>query len=265
VDLPPAVAESDYYDLYLSRGVLLEAQLVADRLRQLNRGAAPAPEGWRRVIQIYRDDDIGQDAAAQLRGILAPARREVVDRALPPDAAAAELREALSGAGAADALVLWLRPGDLQSLPAEAPAAKAIFVSGILAGLERAPLGAGWRQVARMTYPFDLPERRRARLDYPLGWMRFKKVPLVDERTQTDTYLACLVTAETIGLLREDLVRDHLIETFEMHLGTNLLSGYYPRLGLAPGDRFASKGGLLVRFPEPEGPRLVADGEWSVP
>ena len=114
-----------------------------------------------------------------------------------------------------------------------------------------------------MTYPFDLPELRGARQDYPLGWMRFKKVRVVDERTQTDTYLTCLITAETIGMMREDLVRDHLIETFEMHLGTNLLNGYYPRLGLAPGQRFASKGGYLVRLTSPG--TVVADGEWLVP
>ena len=116
-----------------------------------------------------------------------------------------------------------------------------------------------------MTYPFDLPDQRRARLDYPLGWMRFKQIPVVDERTQTDTYLTCLVVAETISLMHEDLVRDRLVETLEMHLGTHLVNGYYPRLGLAPGQRFASKGSFLVRFADPEGARLVADGDWSVP
>jgi hypothetical protein len=88
---------------------------------------------------------------------------------------------------------------------------------------------------------------------------------VVDERTQTDTYLTCRVAAETVSMMREDLVRDHLIETFEMHLGMNLLNGYYPRLELAAGDHFASKGAFLVRFADPEGPRLVADGDWSVP
>ena len=102
-------------------------------------------------------------------------------------------------------------------------------------------------------------------MDYPLGWMRLKRIPVVDERTQTDTYLACLVTAETISMIGEDLVRDYLLETLEMHLGTNLVNGYYPRLGLAAGQRFASKGGFLVRFSGDEGLRVVADGDWTVP
>ncbi len=61
--------------------------------------------------------------------------------------------------------------------------------SGIMGGLELAPLTAGWRALARMTYPFAIPDRRRIFMDYPLGWMRFKQIPLVDERTQTDTYV----------------------------------------------------------------------------
>jgi hypothetical protein len=48
-------------------------------------------------------------------------------------------------------------------------------------------------------------------------------------------------------------------------LSHRLVNGYYPRLGLAPGQRFASKGGYLVRFAQPGGTRLVADGEWIVP
>jgi len=50
-----------------------------------------------------------------------------------------------------------------------------------------------------------------------------------------------------------------------MHLGTDLINGYYPRLGLAAGQRFASTGGFLVRFADEEGALLIADGDWSVP
>jgi hypothetical protein len=140
-----------------------------------------------------------------------------------------------------------------------------VFVSGIMGGLEQAPLAGSWRTLARMTYPFALPDLRRGFMDYPLGWMRFKQIPVVDERTQTDTYVACLATAEAVRIMGEDLVRDHLLETLEMHLGARLVNGYYPHLTLGPGQRFASKGGFLVRFADPQGVRLIADGDWSVP
>jgi hypothetical protein len=261
VDLP-VVAGPGFYDMYLSKGVLLEAQLIGDWLRRPGVIGDAAPERWRRVVQIYRSGDIGEDAAAELGRALRPLEVETIDRALAPGAV---VREALSDAGPDDALVLWLRPGDIEALPAQPPASTRVFLSGIMGGLERAPLAAPWRQVARITYPFDLPDRRRPRMNYPLGWMQLKKIPVVEERTQTDTYVTCLIAAETVGMMGDDLVRDHLVETLEMHLGTNLLNGYYPRLGLAPGQRFASKGSFLVRLADPDGARLMVDRDWSAP
>jgi hypothetical protein len=264
VDLP-VIAEQDFYDVYLSKGVLLEEQLIADWLGQKRRTGEAVPAAPRRVAQVYRRGDIGEDAAAQLRRALPSFASESIDCELGPNADATAVRAALADAGFADVVVLWLRPRDIGSLPLQPPAASAVFVSGIMGGLERTPLSAAWRRVALVTYPFDLPDRRRTRMDYPLGWMRLKRIPVVDERTQTDTYLACLVTAETISMIGEDLVRDYLLETLEMHLGTNLVNGYYPRLGLAAGQRFASKGGFLVRFSGDEALRVVAEGDWTVP
>jgi hypothetical protein len=44
-----------------------------------------------------------------------------------------------------------------------------------------------------------------------------------------------------------------------------LANAYVPRLSLAPGQRFASKGGYLVRFTGPAAEAIAADGEWIVP
>jgi cytochrome c553 len=280
VDLP-VDAEQDFYDVYFSRGVLLEAQLIAERLKTPSIADQPASARPRRVVQVYRRGDIGENAAAELQRELAQAGKgaagesergttqesplQTVARVLEPGAAPPRLQQVLSTVGTGDVLVLWLRAPDIEALPEQPPAAAGVFMSGILGGLEHAPLGAHWRPVTRMAYPIDLPQLRFARMDYAMGWMRFKRIPVVDARTQTDTYVACLATAETVSMLGEDLVRDHLLETLEMHLGTRLANGYYPRLSLAPGQRFASKGGFLVQFADRQEPSLVADGDWTVP
>jgi hypothetical protein len=255
----PVDAERDFYPVYFSKGVLLEAQLVARRLRE------EAVPRVRRVVQVYRQGDAGE-AGARALAASAGEGVEVSARPLPPAPGDARetLRAALRDAAPDDALVLWLRPADLKALPA-VPPARAVFVSGLLAGLERAPLPAAWRALARLTYPFDLPDQRRVRMNFPLGWFTVRHIPVVDERVQTDTYLACVILSETVGHMLDSFVRDYLVERLEMTLSHRLVNGYYPRLGLAPGQRFASKGGYLVRLAGAEGARVVADGEWVVP
>ena len=63
----------------------------------------------------------------------------------------------------------------------------------------------------------------------------------------------------------DSFVRDYFIERLEMLLSHRLVNAHYPRLSLAPGQRFASKGGYLVRFADEGGSRLVADSDWIVP
>ena len=116
-----------------------------------------------------------------------------------------------------------------------------------------------------MTYPFDLPSLRRVRMNFPLGWFRVRGIPVVDERVQTDTYLACGILAETMSHMLYSFVRDYLIERIEALVSHRIVNGYYPRLGLAPGQRFTSKGGYIVRFESPSGREVRPDGEWIVP
>jgi hypothetical protein len=51
----------------------------------------------------------------------------------------------------------------------------------------------------------------------------------------------------------------------ENMVSLKLIDGYYPRLGLAPGQRFASKGGYIVRFGTKPDQPVVADAAWLVP
>jgi hypothetical protein len=51
----------------------------------------------------------------------------------------------------------------------------------------------------------------------------------------------------------------------ESQLEHRIVTGYYPRLALANGQHFASKGGHLVQFSETAGLRLVSAHNWIVP
>jgi hypothetical protein len=273
VDLP-VVREGDFYTAYFSRGVLLEADLLGQWL-----GGAADRAGSGRMVQVYRRGDVGVAASASLAAAARAEGWTVEARELPAQAQAGDVARALADVGRGDALMLWLRAPDLAALPT-APPADTVLASGLLTGLESAPLPPAWRARAHLSYPVDLPQRRLARMNFPFGWFRVQHIPITAERVQVDTYLACVITAETLGHVLDSFVPDYLLERLEMMISRRLANAYFPRLGLAPGQRFASKGGYVVHFdesgaaaalpatadPGPSQARSVAaDTEWVVP
>lgn len=257
VDLP-VVADDDFYPIYFSRGVLLEAQLISGAILRSRA---------RRVVQLYREGDVGTAAAQSLAALLRKAGRKVEERVLKRESDAASVARLVADVAQDEQLVLWLRPSDLAALPPRAPDAgtQAVYLSGLMGGLESAPLPAGWRAAAHMTYPYDLPEQRRVRMNFPLAWLNVRHIQLVDERIQSDTWLACRILAESLGDVVESFLPDYLLEQMENMLSKRQVNGYYPRLSLAPGQRFASKGGYMVRFDDSRKDAIRPEGEWTVP
>lgn len=255
----PVVAEHDTYPLYYSKGVLLEAGLLAQQISFDNKAK---PVG--RVVQIFRADDIGADAAASLRDALAGTGIQTLERPLrnAGDSRLAELRRTLRPD---DVIVLWLRPADFALLANVPVSASRVFASGLMGGLENTPVPAGWRPVTRLTYPAELPDKRMIGVDFAMGWMVLHHIPVLDPRVQVDTYVACGLTRETLNRMRGSFTADYLVESMEGMLEHQLVSGYYPALALAPNERFASKGGYIVHFADPAGTKVMPDTHWRVP
>lgn len=259
VDLP-VVQEKDYYSIYFNKGVLLEARLIANVLHEQENQAA-----MKRVVQIYRDGDIGADAAKEFVNVGGAAGLQSIVHKLKAGSGKRELDEILKHTSAGDVIILWLRPEELKGLPNAVAKNYAVYISGLMGGLENAPLPQAWRKVAHMAYPLDSPESRKARMNFPLGWLKIRKIPLVDELTQANTYLACGIMAETITEMLDSFVRNYMIERIESMVSYRTVTGHYPRLGLAPEQRFASKGGFIMHFADSDSMQLKPETEWIVP
>jgi cytochrome c553 len=256
----PVVADHDFYSLYFSEGVLLEAQLIARAV------AGDAHPGRVAVQQIYRTGDSGEPAAAALAAELKERGFSVSNESLPAKAPVRALTAAVSHGAASQILVLWLRPADIAALGAAPAGRVTVYMSGLMGGLEDSPIPAGWRTRTLMAYPFDLPDKRGVRLDYPLGWFKFRHIPVVAQQVQADTYLACSLIADALNNHMADVVaRPYLVEQLQGMIERRIMTGYYPRLTLASNQRFASKGGYIVHFSAPQSTHLIAEGGWVVP
>ena len=255
----PVDDDRAFYSVYFSKGVLLEAELIAKAIAGVGQGAPPVT-----VQQIYRAGDSGEAAAPVLAAALKQRGIEVDSQVLK--AGAQGLAQALRRASAASVLVLWLRPGDLAALGDASRAPASVFVSGLMGGLESAPLPQAWRSRTKMSYPYELPDRRGVRLRYPLAWFSIHHIPVVDEQVQANTYLACGFLAETLSHMADNFSQPYLVEQLQMSIEHRLVNtGYYPRMVLGTNQHFASKGGYIAHFADPSGTRLAADNEWAVP
>jgi hypothetical protein len=257
---PPADADQNFHTLYFSRGVYLEADLIAAGFRSDADAGNPA----KRAHLVYRAGDVGEAAANYLAAQLQAQGVAVLRHPVKQDAAQKALAEAVR-APAGEALVLWLRPKDLSGLQGDAAPLGPVYLSGLMGGLDAAPLPTSWREHARMAYPMDSANRRRVRVDYALGWFRIRNIPVIAEQVQVDTYLACGLLAETLQHMVDAFVPDYLIERLEDTVEHRLLTGYYPRLALGPHQRFASKGGFLTRYDVTGNAAMVVDSEWLTP
>lgn len=253
--LPPSQPAA--YSLYFSRGVALEAEVLAKHLR------AQKEKAPQRLIQVFRDDEVGRGAAQALALALKNSGIQVEDRILHGGDNAG-MSEALKNLSAKDAVMLWLRPEDLsavnQAVPQQAPALA--YVSGFLAAEKFNGFSVSWKPSVRVVYPYELGKTRQTNIAIMQDWIKNWHVPLVNEAAQTEIFFDLLFLTDIMSQMLDNLYRDYLVERAEdmLSIGSNI--SIYPRLSLGSGQRYASKGAYIARF---DGDNLVAETDWIVP
>jgi hypothetical protein len=217
---------------------------------------------------VFRAGDIGAEAARMLAESLA---REGIASEMRPVPADNRRGEALAGVTPQDALMFWLRPADIAGL-IEAigvpPPARVILFSGLLGGPEAVSLSAPWRSRSLVIYPLDAPNRRALRMSFNLHpWLLKHRLPDGDseEALRGNTLAACKLLDDAMGRMRNRYLRDYLIESIERPMGNAAATSAYPRFALGAGQRYASKGGYIVRFAPGEGAELLPETDWIVP
>jgi len=261
----PEVAGAGYYTLYFSRGVTLEAEVLAKHLLESDQTGKTGT-----VVQVYRDTALGRLPAQVLRQALqGKGGKTVINYPLSEAGRMpAEFLATLARNERPSVLVVWLNSAELEALElTDAPPAglAAIYASASLSAMHRPDWPKHWLSKLRMVYLFDLPTSLEQRLARMKAWLRARKIPLSDERTQANAFFAATVTGDAVSHLGENFSRDYFIERIEQMTQTALSPSIYPHLSLGPGQRFASKGGYVVGFPPGEGGTPVAISEWVIP
>jgi hypothetical protein len=249
----PAVRADDFYTLYLSKGLALEAQVLAAHMAR----TSPRP----RILQVFPRDAAGETAAEVLRSALV-GRVAVVDWPLAkrespsPEALAARLVATRSTAA-----VLWLPPEGWARLGGGWRPVEPVTVYGSSTLLE-GDLGAvpeSLRDGSLVIHSLA-PQRRIRRVE---GWLAGHGLVPAQAPVQAQTYLACLVAGEGLKRAGERLNRDRFLEVIDRLAMAPMGSGF-PRPDFAPGRRYLVNGAYLLEIGT--GPNLaIRSARWIVP
>lgn len=264
IALPAAAGDpdGDFYSLYFSRGLLLEAETLAHHLGRV----APAT----RVLQVSRCGSVGSIAAeAFAASAEAPASvRSACIEASEPITADAWRR--LIGDDA-DTVVVWLGGADrdgMEALGADPPAGervRAIYLSSSLLGEEAGELAARLGGRAALAHPFVPPGDLDKHAWRALVWLKANKIVAADRHVAVNAMLAASLTGDALSIPGTLESREYFIERIEHMASRSPIPSAYPRLSFDFTRRFGSLGCYVLKAPASEGEGFTEVEPWFVP
>ncbi len=258
----PIISEDDYYTLYFSKGLTLEAQVIA---AHLSRQSSP-----QKILQVFLNEGASAVAAHAFRA--ACDEREsvsVLDMPLAPGKklTASQLAGWRKETGAT-AVVLWLSWESLAGVESPswtAEGSSTVYLSSMLLGVETSVALEVVRNGSFLVHPYTLTEERRSRFARVGGWLRSRKIQQHHDRVQAQTYFACMMMGEGLMHIKRYFYRDYLMDSLDHADRMAVYSAFYPRLSFGPGQRYLAKGSYVVKLEGDEKEPLSERSIWVVP
>jgi len=249
----PNAEEANFYSLYFSKGLELEAGLIATHL-----DANPVEK----VIQIHCSFKSSL-AANVLRSTLIQKNLLVDDIKFncEDNIPIAEINSRIDTSSNA-AIILWLSKDKLASIKLPATSNR-IYLSSTL--LKRDPVGVFplVENGVFVAHPYRLPNATDSALGRFKIWARTRKIDVQYPRLQAEAFFACFAVNDALFHTRRFRSRDYLLEMLDHSEGLALYLPVHARPGIGPNQRFFTKGGYLL--PLSKGNPLNKKATWLFP
>jgi hypothetical protein len=248
----PYAEHGDFYTFYFSRGLILEADLIATQLR-----AEPAEE----VVQVYCDPSLATVVTA-LRESLRTLGTVVEDLyfdcadSVPVAALAARMADGNTAA------VLWITAEQFAGLVQPLPAGRT-YVSSTLLSAKPARLLQSAPGPVLMVHPYRLPGSVDPAMRRFQAWARTRRIELSHPKSQAEAFFGCMLLNHTLKDMGRFFVRDYLLDMLDHSQSMVAYLPIYPRPTLGPGQRFLNKGGYVL--PILDGQIRTEGAAWILP
>ncbi|MET0068064.1 MAG: hypothetical protein ABW076_17090 [Candidatus Thiodiazotropha sp.] len=254
----PAQGDRSHFTFYYSRGLELEADVLATHLKRMT--ARPG-----RIVQIAPDSQTGRYASGSLDQALA--RRAITSDTRFFDSMETLKRMAEEAINSHLTLMLWLDDDELrvfaQTLNGKHYDAS-IFQSSSLLSESLDHIADQTPSQISLIHPFTLP--RSGGDGQSEGFLR--KEQILDQRyfrLQSETFTAFAALTQVLNRIKHNLVREYFMEQLES-LSENLrVTSVYPRFSLGPYQRTVSKGAYILPLSGATDPSRDLKQTWVIP
>ncbi|MBW9261054.1 MAG: ABC transporter substrate-binding protein [Candidatus Thiodiazotropha sp. (ex. Lucinisca nassula)] len=236
----PVISDENYYTIYLNKGASHESEAVASYIRK-NRPAA-------RVVQIHDESDMLSSISSNaLIDELNKAGISVDSVALGQlgDKTASDFRISKD-----DTVVLWLDRGKSEQLfnSGQLNSAELIMLSSQYYGTDTKLIPQDLTDSVLFIHSAEMPDKLNRLLIRSTGWFRAKRIYNKETKEiQANAYFSLKVLGDAVKHIRGYFYRDYMIEKIEHMIDDLPYTSIFPRLSMAPDQRFASRGFYVAK------------------
>jgi hypothetical protein len=260
----PVISETDWYTLYLSKGLYQEGEAAARYLNSRDDGGRPVS-----VVQVFRKDRPGLVLSKAFQETWVGLGHDAPEAVTldPGEPLAASFWKKLVEKHKHAVVLLWLDAKDFPALDDLAAAnikPDMIFASASLLGHRLYTLPEKERASVYLTYPYSLPQaplKNIASAPSSTGGIR---MPVGKQAIDFKMRSLFSVLSGSLPKMRSFVYRDFFLEQLENTADLAILPVGYTRLSFGTGQRYASKGCYVVQLSEGPDPVLIRKSEWVI-
>ncbi len=234
----PESEKHDYYTRYFSRGLELEADLIASHFVT---SAVPS-----NVIQVYCTS-MFSSMIENLKTSLSQKNVRVDDLVFNCDKSfpASELKLRLDEFPDS-VVILWLKRNNLLELDNALATSKRIYLSSTLLDLNLQNLTLPPQIPTFVAHPYRLPDKSDIPFKRFKLWAKTRGIKIRYPRLQAEAFFACFATRDALKHIRRYRLREYAIEMLDHSQSLPNYVPFHSQPSMGPKQRFLTKGGFLL-------------------
>lgn len=245
----PVISDKDWYTLYFSKGYYQEGELIAKYLNNLENGEE-------NILIIYDNSD---ESKMLTKGF--------VERWKKYNRRADEIKvNDLSKIGVKNknySKILIFLPYEefINTLKFFVNNQKiSFFGSTTLLGEKFLQIPEDFKESVFLTYPYSIDRKDNNKLIE--SWMKFMKFQSTNKDIVAKIYTLGNILTDTLMMVKGNFYRDYFLDVIDMQRDRVPPFTNYERLSFGQGQRYASKGGYIVKIGK--NGELIRQNEWII-